>query len=280
MTTQTPSSAPDLPVDMIIFGGAGDLSARKLLPALYMAHLHCNLPRANAHHHDRPQATGRASNTCSSWKSSRNPSSMQKALDPQAWDTFLGAVRLRAHQHRFSRTTICASRKLRARTCCRVFYLATSPDLFTTICDNLAAAGLVDGNSRVVLEKPLGHDLASAQAINASVGTPFRRSADLPDRPLPRQGNGAEPDGAALRQRDLRAAVAGAVHQERADHGGGNRRRGQPRGLLRPDRRVARHGAEPPAATAVHRGHGAARVARSRTPCATKNSRCCARCAR
>ena len=44
MTTQTPSSAPDLPVDMIIFGGAGDLSARKLLPALYMAHLHGNLP--------------------------------------------------------------------------------------------------------------------------------------------------------------------------------------------------------------------------------------------
>ena len=40
----------------------------------------------------------------------------------------------------------------------RVFYLSTSPELFTTICDNLSAAHLVDKHSRVVLEKPLGHD--------------------------------------------------------------------------------------------------------------------------
>src|SRR6185437_9895167 len=44
MTTQPASATPDLPLDMIIFGGTGDLSFRKLLPALYMAHLHCNLP--------------------------------------------------------------------------------------------------------------------------------------------------------------------------------------------------------------------------------------------
>ena len=44
MTNQTAQATPDLPLDMIIFGGGGDLSARKLLPALYMAHLHCNLP--------------------------------------------------------------------------------------------------------------------------------------------------------------------------------------------------------------------------------------------
>ncbi len=44
MTTQSASATPDLPLDMIIFGGTGDLSFRKLLPALYMAHLHCNLP--------------------------------------------------------------------------------------------------------------------------------------------------------------------------------------------------------------------------------------------
>ncbi|HEY4294893.1 MAG TPA: hypothetical protein VGM85_00310, partial [Paraburkholderia sp.] len=39
MTTQHAPATPDLPLDMIIFGGTGDLSFRKLLPALYMAHL-------------------------------------------------------------------------------------------------------------------------------------------------------------------------------------------------------------------------------------------------
>ncbi|OXH94308.1 glucose-6-phosphate dehydrogenase, partial [Burkholderia multivorans] len=58
----------------------------------------------------------------------------------------------------------------------RVFYLSTSPELFTTICDNLSAAHLVDAHSRVVLEKPLGHDLASAKAINDSVGKHFEES--------------------------------------------------------------------------------------------------------
>ncbi|BCF99322.1 hypothetical protein PPGU19_038910 [Paraburkholderia sp. PGU19] len=48
MTTSTAPASPDRPLDMIIFGGAGDLSARKLLPALYMAHTHGNLPPKRA----------------------------------------------------------------------------------------------------------------------------------------------------------------------------------------------------------------------------------------
>ncbi|HKT94003.1 MAG TPA: glucose-6-phosphate dehydrogenase, partial [Paraburkholderia sp.] len=44
MTNQPAQALPEQPVDMIIFGGGGDLAARKLLPALYMAHLHGNLP--------------------------------------------------------------------------------------------------------------------------------------------------------------------------------------------------------------------------------------------
>ena len=55
----------------------------------------------------------------------------------------------------------------------RVFYLATSPELYGPICRNLQAAGLVTALSRVVLEKPIGHDLASAQQINDLVGEVF-----------------------------------------------------------------------------------------------------------
>jgi hypothetical protein len=57
-----------------------------------------------------------------------------------------------------------------------VFYLSTAPSLFTTICEKLAAAGLVDANARVVLEKPLGTDLASAIEINEAVGQHFAES--------------------------------------------------------------------------------------------------------
>ena len=55
----------------------------------------------------------------------------------------------------------------------RVFYLATAPSLFSQICAHLHSAGLVDAQSRVVLEKPLGTDLASARAINQEVAQYF-----------------------------------------------------------------------------------------------------------
>ncbi|KQR74269.1 glucose-6-phosphate dehydrogenase [Burkholderia sp. Leaf177] len=171
MTTQTPSATPDLPVDMIIFGGAGDLSARKLLPALYMAHLHDNLPPQT-----RIIAIGRRDWSREQYvqfvQEQSKPFVDAKALDPQSWDTFLGLfeyVRINIDQPGDYLNLAEVARK----DVCRVFYLATSPELFTTICDNLAASDLVDTNSRVVLEKPLGHDLASAQAINSSVGRHF-----------------------------------------------------------------------------------------------------------
>ena len=50
-----------------------------------------------------------------------------------------------------------------------VMYVATAPSLFTTVCEQLAAAGLNTPNTRVVLEKPLGHDLASNRGINQTV---------------------------------------------------------------------------------------------------------------
>jgi glucose-6-phosphate 1-dehydrogenase len=54
-----------------------------------------------------------------------------------------------------------------------VMYLATAPDLFTQVCEQLAAAGLNRPNTRLVLEKPLGHDLDSNRAINETVRRAF-----------------------------------------------------------------------------------------------------------
>jgi glucose-6-phosphate 1-dehydrogenase len=55
-----------------------------------------------------------------------------------------------------------------------VMYLSTAPSLFTTVCEQLAANGLNTPKTRIVLEKPLGHDLASNRAINHAVGLAFK----------------------------------------------------------------------------------------------------------
>lgn len=55
----------------------------------------------------------------------------------------------------------------------RLFYLSTSPSLYGPICAALKAAGLVTEGARVVLEKPIGKDLASSRAVNAAVGAVF-----------------------------------------------------------------------------------------------------------
>ncbi|MEI7784278.1 MAG: glucose-6-phosphate dehydrogenase [Betaproteobacteria bacterium] len=166
------SSLSPSELDIVIFGGAGDLSFRKLLPALYMAHLHDRLP-ASA----RIIAVG------------RQPWSRQQYLDfigarsPQfieppsfatsSWNGF--AQRL--HYVSLDVTDAAAYGALQALDLSKVqrlFYLATAPGLFTGICAHLDAAGLVDAHSRVVLEKPLGTDLASAQAINTDVARHFQ----------------------------------------------------------------------------------------------------------
>ncbi|MCX4164981.1 MULTISPECIES: glucose-6-phosphate dehydrogenase [Paraburkholderia] len=174
MTTQTAPASPDLPLDMIIFGGGGDLSARKLLPALYMAHVHGNLPADT-----RILAIGRRpwsrDEYLSFMEEHSKPFVGDKVIDAAAWDRFLALFEYVqvdvGSGDDYARLAQVSRPGVR-----RVFYLATSPNLFTTICDHLASAGLVDEHSRVVLEKPLGSDLASAQAINTSVGTHFNEA--------------------------------------------------------------------------------------------------------
>ena len=90
------------------------------------------------------------------------------------------------------------------------------------------------------------------------------RGAGLSHRPLPRQAFGAEPDGAALRQRPLRAALAARIDRQHPDHAGRRPRRGHPRRVLQPHRRPARHDPEPCPAAAHDGGHGAALAQRRR----------------
>jgi glucose-6-phosphate 1-dehydrogenase len=67
-----------------------------------------------------------------------------------------------------------ASRLAERETDHVVMYLSTAPSLFTTVCEQLAASGLNTPKTRIVLEKPLGHDLASNRSINTAVGKVFK----------------------------------------------------------------------------------------------------------
>jgi glucose-6-phosphate 1-dehydrogenase len=174
VTSSAPSAATAAPLDLVIFGGAGDLSVRKLLPALYMAHLHHNLPPSTRIFALGRQAWDREAFTAFVDDKVRAFIDTE-AMDTAAWAAFierLTYVCVDATQAEdFSRLGAALQ-----PSSDRVYYLATAPTLFTGICANLAQAGLIDPRSRVVLEKPLGHDLASARAINDEVGRHFSES--------------------------------------------------------------------------------------------------------
>jgi len=154
-----------------IFGGTGDLSFRKLLPALYMAHMHGRLPEPYRFIAIGRQALGREAFLSLVDQKSRGFVSEQNLVEPH-WDSFkeklsyveVDLADLNAYE---------ALAADGAEHALRVFYLATAPSLFTSICRGLQSAGLVDAESRVVLEKPLGHDLASAEKINQEVAEVF-----------------------------------------------------------------------------------------------------------
>jgi len=160
-----------LPLDIVIFGGLGDLSIRKLLPALFMADLHGNLGT-----NTRIHVLGRQNWTrpeCLAFLEDKLAAFIQAEHRAHpAWPTFLD----RLHPATLEAADPAAYTKLGEQLqpgSDKVLYLATAPALFTTICANLSSAGLIDTQTRVVLEKPLGHDLASARQINDEVGRYF-----------------------------------------------------------------------------------------------------------
>ncbi len=100
-----------------------------------------------------------------------------------------------------------------------VFYLEIPPSLFGRVVEGLAGADLTKG-ARVAVEKPFGHDLASARGPERRASHVSRGKADLPDRPLPRQGADDGHPAPPVQQRHLRAALEPRPHPERPDHHG------------------------------------------------------------
>ena len=159
--------------DLVIFGGTGDLAWRKLMPALFQAFRHGTLPPEG-----RIIGVGRDDLSDEQYRALIHArfEGVELAKRPTEAEftrfaALLQFVRMdlskAADYSRFATT-------LRQRTADTVvFYLATAPGLFTTVCEQLAVAALNQPNTRIVLEKPLGHDLASNRAINQAVCRAF-----------------------------------------------------------------------------------------------------------
>lgn len=164
-------------IDLVIFGGTGDLSTRKLLPALFQLDRHDLAAQLN-----RIIATGRVEMDTVTFQNEVK-SNLQKFLpaggwDESVWQTFCNRLhycKLEADAAEDYRNLAQALND--GETTGRIFYLATLPSLYGDICKQLQVAGVVDPTSRVVLEKPLGHDLQSCQDINEQVAAVFEEEA-------------------------------------------------------------------------------------------------------
>ncbi|PJC18742.1 MAG: glucose-6-phosphate dehydrogenase, partial [Comamonadaceae bacterium CG_4_9_14_0_8_um_filter_60_18] len=159
--------------DLVLFGGTGDLCWRKLMPALFQAFKHGTLPDGAriigvgrddlSDERYRALIQGRFDNV----ELAKRPSADEFARFAQLLE-FVSMDLSKPEHYAYLRAKL-AQRQ--ADTV--VMYLATAPNLFATIAEQLAAAGLNTPHTRVVLEKPLGHDLASNRAINHTVGQVF-----------------------------------------------------------------------------------------------------------
>ena len=159
--------------DIVIFGGTGDLARRKLLPALYHRWEDGQIP-ADA----RIIGVSRSDMQDEAFQAFAFDACEEATpynLDKEKWQAFathLSFLSMDATSPEADWTSL--SEKLTRdpdRPC--IFYLAVTPKIYVPICQALGRAGLAEGNSRVVLEKPIGTDLQSAHAINAGVGAVF-----------------------------------------------------------------------------------------------------------
>jgi len=159
--------------DLVFFGGTGDLTWRKLMPALFQAFRHGKLPPGG-----RILAVARDERSDAEYRQfirERFPE-VESAKRPSDEEFARFAELLHYRRMDLSQPEHYAGLKqwIDARGAdTAVLYLATSPYLFPVICEQLGAAGLNGPKVRVVLEKPLGHDLASAQEINRVVRAVF-----------------------------------------------------------------------------------------------------------
>ncbi len=154
---------------LVIFGATGDLVYKKIFPALQAmvkrGHLNSpvvlvargswNLDRLRARAHDSVKEHG--------------------GLDPDAFEKLSRLMRFAGGEYVDPSTFQAISNALQGAQR-PAFYLAIPPSLFQTVVQQLAKSGCAQ-SARIIVEKPFGHDLASAQALNRCLHTVFPESS-------------------------------------------------------------------------------------------------------
>ncbi len=159
--------------DLLIFGGTGDLSMRKLLPSLYHRYRDGQIPADS-----RIVAIGRGEMSQDAYLADVEAALTRNLkgddFQDEHWHPFAACLQYfqaDALQPDSWAALVDYLAGYEDRT--RVSYLATAPSLFGAIAEGLASNGLITSQSRIVLEKPVGHDAESAAAINNAVGAVF-----------------------------------------------------------------------------------------------------------
>lgn len=182
--TNAPSELLNAEASIVIFGASGDLTARKLVPALYQ------LAREGYLSNKSPiVGVARRPKTDEEFRQEMQKAVREHARDgigsDECWNNFSqrlfyheldieqpgGYPKLKEHLEELEH-----SRGIKGR---RIAYLATTPDLFVPAVEAMSKAGMVppvdsDEWLRVVVEKPFGHDLASAQELARTLGRLLR----------------------------------------------------------------------------------------------------------
>jgi glucose-6-phosphate 1-dehydrogenase len=162
--------------DLVVFGATGDLSRRKLLPALFHRDEAGQIPAGS-----RIIGTSRKAMTQKAFREFA-----KKAIEEFVPAAERPEEKVAAFLDRLKYAALDAAQDagwdeleaflVKEKDRVRVIYLAVTPELFGPICERLGSHGLVNKETRVVIEKPLGKDLASSRQVNDTIGKVFPES--------------------------------------------------------------------------------------------------------
>lgn len=159
------------PFDLVIFGATGDLARRKILPGLFHRFAVGQVPEdARIIGAARSDMDQQAFHTLV--RESLAEFALKSAKQTDLLDQFINMISYVCVDATGDKGWTDLAGYLREGAT-RAFYLSVSPSLFGTLAANLNAHGIATPDSRIVVEKPFGHDLASAKALNADLRQSF-----------------------------------------------------------------------------------------------------------
>jgi len=159
------------PFDLIVFGGTGDLARRKILPALFRRFLTGQMPPDS-----RVIAAARRDQDSAAFRRFAARALAEFAPGPAADETALAAFLERISYVAIDATGERGWQDLAGEMTpgrVRAAYLSVAPEHFGPIAERLHAHAIAEPGTRIVVEKPFGHDLDSARALNATLARHF-----------------------------------------------------------------------------------------------------------